>query len=465
MSTPRYDAIVIGAGMSGLAAGIRLAQFDKRVVILERHYLWGGLNSFYKRSGRRFDTGLHALTNFVPKGTAGAPLTKILRQLRIPYDELRLVPQTWSQTVAPGVRLRFANQFGLLAEDVASAFPSQSDGFARLVRAVAGHDPFVEDGVERSAREVVESFLSDRLLVDLLFVPILYYGSAREDDVEWDQFVILFRSLFCEGFAQPEGGVKRLLDVLVARYRALGGELRMRTGVARLVVENSGAGPLARGVVLDDGTELLADQVLSSAGWAETMRLQARDVPTEEIGRLSFFETISVLDQPLAKLGLDATITFFHVGPGFRYRRPPTPIDTESGVICAADNYRGAVPANEGVLRVTALANYGCWSELAPDDYARTKADAVEALLDSASHFAPDPRPHTRYRDAFTPRTIRHYTGHIDGAVYGSPKKRRNGETGVGGLHLIGTDQGFLGVVGALLSGITMANRHALIAS
>jgi phytoene dehydrogenase-like protein len=65
---PRYDAIVIGAGMSGLAAGIRLAQFDRRVLVLEKHSLWGGLNSFYKRQGRRIDTGLHALTNFAPKG-------------------------------------------------------------------------------------------------------------------------------------------------------------------------------------------------------------------------------------------------------------------------------------------------------------------------------------------------------------------------------------------------------------
>ena len=74
-STP-YDTILIGAGMSGLAAGIRLAQFDQRVLVLDRHYLWGGLNSYYKREGRRFDVGLHALTNFVPKGTRGRPLTR-----------------------------------------------------------------------------------------------------------------------------------------------------------------------------------------------------------------------------------------------------------------------------------------------------------------------------------------------------------------------------------------------------
>ena len=31
--TKSYDAIIIGAGMSGLAAGIRMAMFDKKVVI------------------------------------------------------------------------------------------------------------------------------------------------------------------------------------------------------------------------------------------------------------------------------------------------------------------------------------------------------------------------------------------------------------------------------------------------
>ena len=63
----------------------------------------------------------------------------------------------------------------------------------------------------------------------------------------------------------------------------------------------------------------------------------------------------------------------------------------------------------------------------------------------------------------FTPRTIRHFTGHVGGAVYGSPRKHPTGESGVPGLHIIGTDQGYLGIVGAMMSGVAMANRHALI--
>jgi phytoene dehydrogenase-like protein len=62
----------------------------------------------------------------------------------------------------------------------------------------------------------------------------------------------------------------------------------------------------------------------------------------------------------------------------------------------------------------------------------------------------------------FTPRTIEHFTGHLDGAVYGAPVKSRTGRTALGNLYLCGTDQGFLGIVGAMLSGISMANYHVL---
>ena len=91
-----YDTIIIGAGMSGLAAGIRLAYYDQRVCILERHTTIGGLNSFYRQGGRNYDVGLHAMTNFTPKGTRTGPLARLLRQLRIGWDEFGLCPQIGS---------------------------------------------------------------------------------------------------------------------------------------------------------------------------------------------------------------------------------------------------------------------------------------------------------------------------------------------------------------------------------
>src|SRR5215475_11828539 len=88
-----YDAIIIGAGMSGLAAGIRLAYYDQRVCVLERHTTIGGLNSFYRLRGRNYDVGLHAVTNFTPKGAKKGPLARLLRQLRFAWDDFSLSPQ------------------------------------------------------------------------------------------------------------------------------------------------------------------------------------------------------------------------------------------------------------------------------------------------------------------------------------------------------------------------------------
>ena len=88
-----YDAIIIGSGLSGLAAGIRLAMFDKKVLIVEKHVEVGGLNSFYTRKQRTFDVGLHAMTYYTPKGVRTSPLGKLLKQLRFKHDEFRLCPQ------------------------------------------------------------------------------------------------------------------------------------------------------------------------------------------------------------------------------------------------------------------------------------------------------------------------------------------------------------------------------------
>lgn len=61
------------------------------------------------------------------------------------------------------------------------------------------------------------------------------------------------------------------------------------------------------------------------------------------------------------------------------------------------------------------------------------------------------------FKDIFTPTTIKRYTHHFDGTVYGSIDKSRNGKTHINGTYICGTDQGFLGIVGSMLSGISMA--------
>jgi phytoene dehydrogenase-like protein len=64
--------------------------------------------------------------------------------------------------------------------------------------------------------------------------------------------------------------------------------------------------------------------------------------------------------------------------------------------------------------------------------------------------------------DMFTPLTIRRFTGHENGAVYGAPEKRYDGTTPLKNVFLCGTDQGMVGIIGTIISGITIANRYFL---
>lgn len=462
----RYDALILGAGMSGLAAGIRLAQAGKRVAVLERHYLWGGLNSFYKRGGRRFETGLHALTNFVPKGTPNVPLTRILRQLRISHDALRLAPQRHSKSMlrlAGGdtLSLEYSNDLERMRASVARLFPAEIVGFERLVAALPGYADATEADRTTSARVRLAEFVREPRLVELLMIAPLFYGSPTENDMSWAEYGILFRSIHLEGMARPESGIKALLDLLIERFEAEGGELRMRNGVAAILHKDG----RVTGVRLDDGTELECEHVLSSAGLVETEALCGKpraEADDARIGRLSFVEACCVLDRAPLEFGHDTTIVFYSDSERFLYERPETPVEPRAGVITCPSNYLTSAPDPEPFVRVTCPANHGFWTGLDETRYAEEKARAVDSMLATAERFSFPIRPHTVFRDSFTPRTIERFTGHRGGAVYGSPSKRRDGQTDLRGLELIGTDQGLVGVVGALLSGISIANRSVL---
>lgn len=476
-----YDVAIIGAGMSGLAAGIRLAHFGRKVCIFERHNAPGGLNSFYSFAGRKYDVGLHAMTNFVRPGVKGTPLTKLLRQLRIERDEFGLCEQKQSR-IAFGPRgetsLRFTNDFAVLEAEIAARFPREIDGFRRLVGLVKTFDDVSLNLQPESARTVVRRHVHDPLLEDMLFCPLMYYGSATERDMEFGQFVIMFKALFLEGFARPFEGVRTIIRVLLEKYRVAGGERRMKCGVQRIVTRNGQAAAL----ILDNGDEITADHIISSIGAPETELLIAgspaestiRDSKSEiAAGRLSFVETIAVLNRQPADIGWGSdTIVFFNDSERFDYSRPNEPVDPRSGVICIPNNFEFGEGRQlpEGIVRVTCLANYDRWADLPEDAYRAEKQKWFGEVQRSARRFLPPlSSPDVVERatvatDMFTPLTITKFTGHLGGAIYGAPVKNRQGRTALANLYLCGTDQGFLGIVGAMLSGISMANYHILAA-
>jgi len=454
--------LVLGGGLSGIAAAIRCARYFPDVLILEQHLRPGGLNSYYYRQGRLFETGLHAITNFATLGDKKAPLNRLLRQLGIARDALALRPQIGSEIRFPGGKtLAFTNNFADLTENIAKVFPRSLAAFSQLLAWLRDFDPFAATpGAQfRSARAFLRERLPDSILIDMLLCPLSFYGSSVENDMDLSQFAIMFQAIFCEGFCRPAGTIKDILDALLKRYQELGGAIRYRAKIAAIIHDHG----LARAVRLEDGEEIECNLMLSTIGHAETLSLLGEKIP-KEAPRLGFVENIVSL--PRASLPGDKSIVFFNTGEKFRYAVPDGSVDFTSGVLCLPDNFLGRQPehAETAWLRTTHLANYEKWRQIAinPDCYQAEKQAVCQKSLAVAAEILGISTEQAQYEDSFTPLTIARFTGKRHGAIYGAPDKIKDGDLGFANLFLAGTDQGFLGIIGSMLSGVSMVNRHIL---
>ena len=262
--------------------------FDQKVCILERHKVPGGLNSYYERLDRKLDVGLHAMTNFARRGERGRPLTKLLKQLRIPYEKLELSQQHFSRIVFPENQLSFSNDPQWLVVEIGKIFPHQKDNFTRLLDIVINFDDVNLNNQYQSAKGKVREIISDENLLEMIFCPLLIYGSAWENDMDFSQFVIMFKSIYLEGFGRPKNGVRAIINLLIEKYLQLGGELRLGAGIKKIDIENGAV----RGVILDNGEIIQSNKVMSSIGLPETMNIVSEKQECPAVGAMSFTETI-----------------------------------------------------------------------------------------------------------------------------------------------------------------------------
>jgi phytoene desaturase len=130
VSGPTDHVVIVGAGLGGLSAALRLAGAGRQVTVLERGLVPGGRAGLLEMDGYRFDTGPAVLT--MPDliadalGCVGENLAEWL--------DLRRVEPAYRATFADGSRLDVLTDVEAMADQVRTVCGARdADGYRRFV--------------------------------------------------------------------------------------------------------------------------------------------------------------------------------------------------------------------------------------------------------------------------------------------------------------------------------------------
>ncbi len=395
------------------------------------------------------------MTNIGLPDDRTAPLNLLLRQLRIRRDELELCFPRQSSICFPGVRLDFRNELDVLKESIANHFPGESARFDAFVSKVREFNPYTNEMNVVLTRPILEEAFRSPLLREMLCCPVMYYGNSMEHEMDFRQFCIIFRGLFLEGIGRPAGGMRAFIGKLMHRLEENGVTSDFGLGIQRIMHD----GTSVTGVVDTAGEEHRADAYLTCLGIPETAALLSE--PIAEMsdatpGRMAFAETLYELSCHPKSLGIEDSISFRNDSETFDYHSPNEPFDCSSQIVCAPGNFDGIDSRD---IRVTLKASPDFWHSCGADVYAEAKKQALATVEDEMERLYPGFKDAIVSRDIYTPRTFMRFTARAKGAIYGIADKRWNSLTPLDNLRVIGTDQGYLGIVGSMLSGVSIANQ------
>ena len=451
-SSDAVDAVVIGAGLSGLICAARLVREGRRVLVLEKSPHPGGTSYVFRRKGFTF-----------PMGALGFSFPDKVRSFlnETGLDAEWTFRRNHFEFSAPGFDLVYSRPLAVLNEALGRLFPEEKAGLADFTAvltsitrfcadpedwhpdflsgskkrlSVENRDPgFVEkvDRVRRLSRAPSGPWL-DRLIGH----PRLrnFLGSMGDAEPQMSMFGLAFMwDIMAEiGIWTPARGIDGIADALAGAIRARGGEIRLNSPVKQI----STAGGRASGVLMEDGGSVESRWVISSADYKTTFLdlLGSKDVPQDH---LDLVRRIPYTDSEFCVyLGIDpARVDFRRMGADHVFFReeigsggPPDLEDfpnREIEICLWARDLPGLVPPGRATLLIRVPFPYGhfaAWrtgEKTRKPGYAEAKSRLADKLVAVAERLLPGLARSVEVMDAATPLTYRDWGGRPGGSIAG----------------------------------------------
>ena len=445
--TEKYDAIVVGAGLGGMAAAAVLAQNGLSVLLLERHNIPGGYATSFVRGRYEFEVALHELSGIGPPENRGM-LYKFLHSLGVAEQlEFIQIPELYRSVFS---YLDVVLPVGLKAFEakLCETFPDEAKGIQRFLKRVdkLHNELYAYEENGGPGNPLTAPF---RMASTLRYLPTTW-GSVLNRDVKdpraravlsqyWGYFGLgpseasfmyfanalgIYTRL---GASYPKGRSQALSNALVEAIERFGGDVRLNCGVKEITASDG----RVTGVVTEDGDAIDATWVVSNTDPITTARnlIGEENLPAKFLKKLRFRALsagsvnvfLGVARSP-EELGLRYHENFINADYDFdAHHEAMRVIGPPKAVLLACYNALDPdiSPPGTSLISLTTLTYGQPWLDLPQDQYVATKNKVADAMITMAEQIAPDIRKYAEVVEVATPITNIRYTGNISGSIYG----------------------------------------------
>ncbi len=504
----RWDAIVVGSGIGGLATAALLAKHaGERVLVLERHYTAGGFTHAFRRPGYEWDAGVHYVGQVNDRESPVRAAFDHITDGRLGWNAM---PDVYDRISIGDRAYNFPSGIERFRAQIGDAFPSERKAIDRYIAAVyatVGRSkwyfaekaipgpiariigPMLRWGFLRTASQttadVLRQFTRNPELIAVLTGQWGDYGLPPGQS-SFGVHALVARHYF-DGAGYPIGGAPAIAAGIAPLIEQAGGEIIYSAEVAEILLDASKR--RAVGVRMADGRELTARTIISDAGAHNTF---GNLLPGGLAACAEILEEVKTIPPSIAHVCLYAGVKR---GPGeadfeatnrWIYRNADHDgnfarfaADPESDWSCLFVSFPSAKdPTFEqrypgrSTLEVIAPVPYSAfagwaetrWKRRGPDydEFKRTLAARLQADLE---RHVPETHGRIDCAEVSTPLTTRHFANYQQGEIYGlsaTPARFRirslGARTPVHGLYLTGSDTCTSGVVGAMFGGVITAS-------
>lgn len=434
------NSVIIGAGIGGLSAAIRLAAAGQRVTILEQNAAVGGKMGEINADGFRWDTGPSVITMrhvfedlFAAAGRKLEdyltllplePLTRYFYPDGVVFDASRDLSNTLRQIAKLEPRdvegyLAYLAYAARLHRITGPVFIYDQPPTLRSFARVSPLDALRVDGL-RTMDGAIRGFVRSPHLRQLLGRFATYVGASPYRAPA--TLNVIAHVELSGGVWYPRGGIYSIARAFERLARELGVEIRTETPVERIEIQ-SGA---VRGVTLRSGEHIPARAVIANVDVATVYKKMLP--PSPRIDSLMKIEsTCSGFIMLLGVEGQHENLAHHNIFFSSNYPRefdeifrqgmPPS----EPTIYVAVTSKTDAQDAPEGCENWFVLVNAP-----ALDDRFDWQAESYgELVLKRLAEFGLDVRGKIRSKRILTPVDLERLTGARRGALYGASSNSR----------------------------------------